>query len=397
MGFICTAAIQAQGLSVVEGAAPASLADIDSEVLKLARPIESRLSALTVAGGQPLRVRVDEFSGGGPRSSFSALWRQTLINALVNLEGRSFTLTLDPATSSVDFILAGEIIEAGPVVRVFTRLVKARDYSLAASWNTDLQKTPLLAQLLAAAVSSADAGRALQEVRRDIYEADSKESPVRFEAGSDWISRTFHSADDEDWFIITAGRDGLLILETSGSRDTLMKLYVSGASSAAEEDDDGGENMNARIEYYAEAGESYTVGIQDYDNAAGEYRFRALLQDAPEDFIDTDSNNSREQALDLDLATGSIRTRFDSSSDNDWYRFTIPGGGGRLRVYTEGGKDTFMTLYDAGGKEIGSDDDSGADNNAALDIRVSAGPVYLCVTEYDHKTGLYALHFSLEK
>jgi hypothetical protein len=402
MGFLCTAASPAQGLTVVEAETPdsAPLAGIDAEALKLAETIGGRISAS--AAGQPLRVRVAEFTGsGGLGSPFSVLWTQNLINALINLHSGSFTLTSDSAASA-DFIINGQIIEAGPVVRVVTRLVKRADYSFVAGWNTDFPKSPLMTQLLAgsAPVSEARAGSSRSSVPPDSYETDSREAPVRLDTGGDWVSRTFHSDNDEDWFIITADRNGFLTLETGGDRDTIMKLYAADSSSVVEEDDDGGENMNARIEYYAAAGESYIVNIRDYDKSAGEYRFRAFLrQDEGEGagIIETKSNNSREQALELDFAAGSLRTLFDSSSDADWYRFTLPEGGGRLTVYTEGGKDTYMALYDAAGKELKADDDSGDDNNASLDIRLPAGPAYLCVTEYDHKRGAYSLFFKLEK
>ncbi|MDR1316273.1 MAG: hypothetical protein LBK13_05310, partial [Spirochaetales bacterium] len=127
---------------------PASLADIDAEGLKLAALIGQRLSALAGSAPQPPRIRIDEFPDNGSRSILGRLWAQNLMGGLANLANRGFTLTLDPAPSSCDFILSGEIIEAGPTIRIITRLVKTKEHELAAIWNTDFQKTPFMRELL---------------------------------------------------------------------------------------------------------------------------------------------------------------------------------------------------------------------------------------------------------
>jgi hypothetical protein len=401
MGLVCAAGAASQGLTAVE-AAPASPAvtDIDAEGHKLAGLIGRRISALTSSGEKPLRVRVEEFSNGGIRSAFGSLWTQNLISALGNLENRNFTVTLDtapPSAAFTDFILAGQIIEAGPIVRVVTRLVKTEGRELAASWSTDFQKSSFIQGLLAPKASSfSETGSSARTVQRDIYETDSREAPAPFSVGSDWVTRTFHDSGDKDWFLITVDRPRILRVETGGGLDTAMELY-QGASAAVEENDDGGEGLNACIEYYVAVGESCIVGVCNYDRETGEYRFRAFIKDFEEDVLDTKSNNTRGQALELDFAAGRIVTLFDSSTDQDWYSFTIPEGGGRLVAYTSGNRDTVISLYNADGKEIETDDDSGSDYNASLNVRVPAGTVYLCLSELEEVSGLYTLHFSLEK
>jgi hypothetical protein len=394
---VCTVALHAQSSSRVQppaaaAPAPVSLADIDPESAKLAVAVGGRLTLLRY-GSPPVIVRIADFSMGEHLPPLGILWAQNLAHALSNLtaaENRGWTLIHDHSVSAVNYIISGEIIQAGQTVRVFTRIIKADDHSLIASWTTDLQAGPLLDDLLVVASSSGT------PVRRDDYEPDSKEQAAPCEIGAGWISRTFHSGDDEDWFSVTADRDGFLILETAGSQDTVMKLYKAGTSSLVEEDDDGGDEMNARIECYVKTGESYIVSVTDYDNATGPYRFRATLQEGAE-VNESEPNDTREQATPLDFAASSIRARFGSSDDTDWYKFTIPQGGGRFTVYTEGGKDTVLTLFNAAGEQLAEDDDSGSNTNAKIVRDVSAGTIYVQVTELDNKTGLYTLHFSLEK
>jgi hypothetical protein len=240
-------------------------------------------------------------------------------------------------------------------------------------------------------------------VRTDDYEEDSRERPVPCEPGVDWMTRTLHSSADEDWFAITVNKDGLLVLETdvhtrdSGEVDTIMYLYKDGSAGVLDENDDSGDGMASRIEYYAKNGDRYIVKIRELDNHTGSYRFRASFEESGE-LIDAaiEPNDSRRQATPLEFAASPIQAAFSGASDRDWYKFTIPAGGGRITVYTEGAQDTLMTLYDADGEELTDDDDSGKDNNAKITFNVPEGAVYIKVSDYDHARGRYSLHFSFE-
>jgi hypothetical protein len=231
-----------------------------------------------------------------------------------------------------------------------------------------------------------------QDVAPDAWEPDSRTRRVSVQEG-EWVSRTITASaeySDEDWFTFTPASDGFLVAETSGDIDTVMELY-DGVSRIAENDDGG--NANARIEYLVEGGVAYSMMVRGYgESVAGPYRFRVTLEKVPQD--DSEPNDTPGQATFITLG-GSREGFFLSGPDIDWYRLTVPAGGGLLLVYTTSSIDTLLELYDGGENQLAEDDDSGGDGNARLSVPVNAGTVYIRVSAYNGQTGRYALHTEL--
>ena len=75
--------------------------------------------------------------------------------------------------------------------------------------------------------------------------------------------------------------------------------------------------------------------------------------------------------------------------DRAYYKVTVPST--RLVVYTEGGADTRVAVYDSSAKLIAEDDDSGEDFNASISVQVSAGTYYIRVDFYG-ESAPYVLH-----
>ena len=201
-----------------------------------------------------------------------------------------------------------------------------------------------------------------------------------------WVSGTLE-ADEEQWFIIGAPETGVIMVETAGSTDTLLKVYsVSG--SVVAEDDDGGDGYNALLEFFAEAGKTYRIKLSHYEDERSPYRILASFEPLPPD---TERNTDRSRAVPIRLGEG-ISVYLRSSSESRWYSYNIPRAGTLFVVQTRGNLDTVMALYDAQGNLIEEDDDSGEDGNALISRRLGPGTVYIMIREYEGLTGHCTLH-----
>jgi hypothetical protein len=362
-----------------------TLEQMDGETAKLGTAIAQKLLTL----GSGLRVRFGEFSFEGIDTSLGSYLSNRLAAALVNSGGGSYTVITGPVTGSAGengYTLDGEILRMGNTIRVYARLIRSLDMSLSAVWNTDFALTPFLEDIVT--IASSSSGR---RVRWDSCEPDSGDAPVSAAIGT-WISRTIHEGD-EDWFQITVEQAGLLILETGNSSfDPVMALYDESGDNRLDENDDGGDNSNPRIEVNAEAGQVFLAGIRGYDSSEiGDYRFRAGFEAAVEDT--TEPNDSVEQAVPLTPGSGPVNGSFRSRDDADFYKLEIPEPGGRLTIYTESRIDTLLSLYDSAGELLDEDDDGGSGGNARISRDVNAGRVYIKVRGYDGSRGNYSLHF----
>jgi hypothetical protein len=353
------------------GIGPRSVADLDGKVRESAVAINQRLADLEG------KVQVNTFSLQGSETSLGAYWRENLTGELANIPNRKFTLL--SGGGRADYLITGEISDISNTVRIHTRLVKVVDSSIIASLTTDLVKTEFLIDLL-------DTGSA--GISRDMYEIDSMDNPLAV-TGSDWINRSIHNKEDSDWFLITAEKNSLLIVELSSDMDTYLELYDRDTREKLDEDDDSGSNSDARIEYQAEAGRKYIVKARGYSGDTGRYRFRAVFTDPPED--PGEPNNTREQATALE-PNGVFPTYFSSRSDTDWYKLEIPSAGATVTIYTESHLDTIIAIYDAQGNKIDEDDDSGSDTNARISAPVPPGTLFIEVKELDGSRGAYTLH-----
>ncbi|GHT65415.1 hypothetical protein FACS1894110_07230 [Spirochaetia bacterium] len=360
-----------------------SLDQLDLAVAELARSIRPKLLELPPDS----RIRVGGFYFDDSETDLGSYWTQQLSGALVAGGGALPIISpdADPQAAAA-YVLRGSLLEAGETLRVYTRLVKTADETLINSWNTDLTVTDFIADLIQTSGSSSS------NVRRDRYEPDSRENPLAVTIGGPEIARTIHDQNDNDWFSITPDRVGTLILETSGSMDTYMYLYESGSSSELRSNDDGGEGVNARIEWNVEAGKTYIARVKGLDSSdVGQYGFTAVIEAIPEDT--NEPNDTREEAT---LITSDSRTEtvFGSPQDIDWYKVTIGPDGGQLSVFTESRLDTIITIYQEN-EEIAEDDDSGSGGNARVNIIVNQGDYYIKVSELDGRSGRYTLCTSL--
>jgi len=209
-------------------------------------------------------------------------------------------------------------------------------------------------------------------------------NPWKLSAGS-WIPAHLY-AGEEYWYSVTSSGAGFLTVETTGSVDTCLEAYDA-SRRLIDEDDDGGEGANAKIELFVESGKTYLFLLRGYDeNETGPYSIRALFEIAPAD----EGNTQRSRAV-LLKHDDSMPVFFRSSSESRWYRFDLSHKSNLLRIWTTGSVDTYLKLYDSRENLVAEDDDSGNDGNAMLSERLGPGTYYIELTLYDKGTGRTAI------
>lgn len=373
------------GLAAQENQAETGLAKVDAASRSITNGLVQTLRKLP-RQVEKYRLRLGDFTLDGEPAVLGSLWTNNLATFLASAAaapGANIVLTLQESPQP-DFLVQGELIQAGDTIRVYTRLIQLGNGTVVKGVWSDLALDPVLAEMILPTAPS-------DGTSRDRYEPDSRESPKAVGLGATPIDRTLH-AGDEDWFMVQAIASGILVAETSGDIDTVMTLYMSGSSAELQEDDDSGDGDNARIEYLLVLGQTIVIKVSGYDGATGSYSFSAILDPLPPQ---TSRNDTLERALPLALDGESQRLVLERPDEEDWFRVTIPASGGVLQLRTSGGMDLLMELYDSQGTKLAEDDDSGEDGNARLSKILQAGQYFIKLTEYEGKPGIYRLEGKL--
>ena len=214
---------------------------------------------------------------------------------------------------------------------------------------------------------------------------------VSLSAQGDYREGVLSPAGDRDWYRIElAEGQELRINANSADSDPLSDPYLimygpDGAEVAR--DDDGGEGLNAYIEYRAATAGAHFVEVRGFtDDAQGRY---ALSIAAGE--IGQDANTA-----DYIMVGGEGRVSLIGAPDDvDWFGIELIEGR-PYRINVEGVDfgsgdalaDPYLVLYDAEGNEIASDDDGGSGLNSYLSYASAAGgPHFIAVSSYGGASG----------
>ena len=165
-------------------------------------------------------------------------------------------------------------------------------------------------------------------------------------------------AGEELWYSVRPTAAGMLIVETSGDKDTYLELYDSSNNLIAS-DDDGGENYNARISILSEAGRTYLFKFRFLsESESGPYSIRANMGTIAEMRLDT------------------WVTRNYNSEEDHWFSVRSSAAG-LMIIETSGDLDTYLDVYTSSNNHIISDDDGGDNFNARVSFFTEAGGTYL--------------------
>ncbi|MDR0997796.1 MAG: DVUA0089 family protein, partial [Treponema sp.] len=327
------------------------------------------------------KLAVGQFIYRDTVPALGSYWAGQLAEELAAIPGRSFTLLSDESAGA-EWTLAGEIIELANTVRIYTRLLKTEDRSIAAVLHSDLERGEYLLAMLEGGGSSRSS-----PIARDAYEIDSWENPHPVPAAEaengPVVNRTLHSSNDEDFFLLSPERDGVLVMETTGNTDTYMELYEAGSRSEIARNDDGGSGSNARIRRQVQAGHRYIAKVRGYDASdTGAYGFRAYfsgqIPSAPDEYED---DNSFSTAKSISIGLPQQHT-FSTGNDVDWVKFEVSQAGSytiQARGINSARLDTCIELFDADRNLIDDDDDGGENMDARLSLRLERGTYYLKV------------------
>jgi hypothetical protein len=362
------------GLSVLYGQSAAdAVSQLDGAVKSLAAEINTKIPA----GGSP-KIILNQWTYQNSVPAFGVYWAAQLTGELSNIPGRSFIL-ISGGSAAADWTVSGEVVEISGIIRVYTRLIRSGDYSIAASFHTDFDFNEYFAEMLSG-------GGGSSSVVRDACEIDSYENPLAVEIGSDnsgnRINRTLHTENDEDFFLLIPDGEGTLIMETTGTMDTYMELYDADSEDKLDSNDDGGSGGNASIRRDALPGDRYIAKVRGYDHETGSYGFHAWLAEpfrmTPDEYED---DHEVDSAKEIALGIPQEHT-FTTGEDVDWVTFRISRPGSytiRTRGLYSAGLDTYIELYDGDQNSIDDDDDGGEAYDSRLSVRLQTGTYYLRV------------------
>jgi hypothetical protein len=226
--------------------------------------------------------------------------------------------------------------------------------------------------------------------------ADSSTDAVLSPEG-DWRQGMLSPAGDRDWYRVdlTEGQSFRVGLESTQTPDALgdpyLVLYGADGSEIAR-DDDGGEGLNAFLEYQATQTGAYYVEARGFtEDSQGAYAV-SLLPGEIGSSIDT---------ADYIVANSEGRVSvIGADGDADWFMIEmIEGRPYRINLvsFPEGGlPDPVLTLYDSNGQQVAYDDDGGTAFNSYITFMTPAGGTYFAsVSSFgDTGTGRYWLGVS---
>jgi hypothetical protein len=165
---------------------------------------------------------------------------------------------------------------------------------------------------------------------------------------------------EEIWYRIRAGQTSFLTIETTGETDTYLEIYDS-QNIIIMQDDDGGERVNARVDFYVRSGANYFIKLRGYNNTiAGQYYIKANYMPMP---------------TATELTIGTPYTGRLSAGEDHW--FSVRNNrSGIIVVETSGNTDTYLDVYNNSYTYVLSNDDGGEGKNARIEIPVNANQTY---------------------
>ena len=185
-------------------------------------------------------------------------------------------------------------------------------------------------------------------------------------------------------FNITFGSSGTKLIQTFGTKDTVMELYSSsGALLVSDECDDAGYRLNSLLSYYFSAGVQYTLKVRYYSSATSGVCKLALTPSYGAREGDADSIETYENIKTVTGYTGYTWETFAVKNYTRVITFTAP----YADDYTfeiSSDFDTYLYVIDPRSTEFivsGTDynDDAGESLNAMLSRELETNVPYLVI------------------
>lgn len=115
----------------------------------------------------------------------------------------------------IDYLIAGKLFRLGTHLRIQTIIIDPAAGLITAVHDSSVAVSQEMLPLLANDISAGQS---------DLFEPDGPENPTVLLAGESGNAHTL-TAGDEDWYVYTAERDGIITFRTTGSLDTTAAVY----------------------------------------------------------------------------------------------------------------------------------------------------------------------------
>jgi hypothetical protein len=213
----------------------------------------------------------------------------------------------------------------------------------------------------------------------------------------DYREGTLSPAGDKDWFRLNLiESQGLRISVTSleGGGEALGDPYIAIYGPNGEQvatDDDGGEGLNAWLEYTAATAGAYYLEVRGFVEEAGAGRYAIQITGG-------EVGASADTSEFINTIGEGRSSTISGPGDADWWGVSLVEGR-PYRFYldsNDGTLDPMLRLYDQNGAEVASDDDGGSGTNSYLSfISTTGGVYYLGASAFgDQGAGAYTLRIS---
>lgn len=221
---------------------------------------------------------------------------------------------------------------------------------------------------------------------------------VTLDAGGDYREGVLAPAGDRDWYRIELTEGQALRLGASSNTgvtdplgDPYIVLYSADGTELAR-DDDGGEGLNAWLEYQATTSGPHYLEVRGFtEDAAGRYVVSLVPGEIGQTFEDADhivpGGENRESVI-------------GTPEDVDWFGVElVEGRPYRINVEGSGANplaDPYLRIYDSQGVEVAADDDGGTGFNSYLNFASATGGSYfVAVSAFGgSEPGQYSLRIS---
>jgi len=162
---------------------------------------------------------------------------------------------------------------------------------------------------------------------------------------------------------------------SSGGTDPYISLYGPGGD-LIDADDDGGGDYDAMIMAILDAGSEYTISVRFYDDDDSTCQLSVSYVGEGSGLYTSIPNSGGDVMVEG-------MTEFEFTPDKSGYW--------EFRTHGNGGSDPILLINDSDYNYIDSDDDSGGDGNALLNLNLDAGKTYSVIASFFGDEGSYML------
>jgi serralysin len=215
------------------------------------------------------------------------------------------------------------------------------------------------------------------------------------------VNVSIDTLGDRDWYRVELTAGVTYTIQTSsnaGATDAYLNLRDATGATILAFDDDGGDGVNSVINFTAATTGTYFIDAGTYNNdTTGTYNLFVAAAVPLGDSVTGSTATTATLAV-----AGTVNGNIDSSGDRDYYAITLTAGETYIFRTSSttpltgdapaGALDTVLTLRDAAGTQLATNDDAGEYNYSGIRYTATTtGTFYLDVSAFGTGTGAFNL------